>query len=147
MKAILIISLFAIAYVAIVKPPTMNVPTTPMGFTTLQTEAYNDAVEGGINPNYFVRQINQESGFNPRAYNSVSGASGIAQFIPSTAYSWGVDVWDPHSSLRGAVRYMKYYQDTYGSYRAALIAYNCGPGCIGRPLPQETIDYINIIMQ
>ena len=149
MKPIVIIALVAIAYLVLTghtfNHTQLNIPTTS-GFTSLQSEAYNDAVSEGINPRYFVNQIQQESGFNPGAYNATSQASGIAQFIPSTARSWGVDPWDPHSSLKGAARYMRYYQDLYGSYRAALIAYNCGPGCVGRPLPAETINYINVIM-
>ena len=38
----------------------------------------------GIDPELFVRQIQMESGFNPRA-KSGAGAVGIAQFMPSTA--------------------------------------------------------------
>ena len=154
-KPIVIIALVAIAYLVLTGHVNISGYTFPhigstvpnlSGFTSLQSEAYNDAVSEGINPRYFVNQIQQESGFNPGAYNATSQASGIAQFIPSTARSWGVDPWDPHSSLKGAARYMRYYQDLYGSYRAALIAYNCGPGCVGRPLLAETINYINVIM-
>ena len=147
MRYLLIIALLAIAYLVIVHPTNLNL-TQQSGYNsnTLQNEAYQDALSVGINPNYFVRQINQESGFNPQAYNARSQASGIAQFIPSTAASWGLDPWDPHASLITAARYMKHYQDLYGSYRAALIAYNCGPACVGKPLPAETVNYINVIM-
>src|SRR5579863_5153003 len=41
--------------------------------------AQQDATAAGISPDYFVRQINQESGFNPNAV-SPSNAEGIAQF-------------------------------------------------------------------
>src|SRR4249920_847941 len=48
------------------------------------TLAGQDAASAGISPDIFVRQINQESGFNPSAV-SPAGAIGIAQFEPATA--------------------------------------------------------------
>src|SRR5207302_10286331 len=45
--------------------------------------ARQDAQNVGLSPDVFVRQINQESGFNPSAI-SPAGAIGIAQFEPST---------------------------------------------------------------
>jgi soluble lytic murein transglycosylase-like protein len=43
--------------------------------------ARQDAIEAGISPDLFVRQINRESGFDPQAL-SPAGAQGIAQFMP-----------------------------------------------------------------
>ncbi|HKV01676.1 MAG TPA: transglycosylase SLT domain-containing protein, partial [Ktedonobacteraceae bacterium] len=71
-------------------------PSTPVQndnplppFITLPRSQYvaiaqQDAIAAGIPPDYFVRQINTESGFNPNAV-SPAGAVGIAQFLPSTA--------------------------------------------------------------
>ena len=119
--------------------------------------AQQDAIAVGISPDYFVRQINAESGFNP---NSVSpaGAVGIAQFLPSTAAGLGVNPWDPIQALRGAARLMASYAQNYGGdYAKALAAYNGGAGTVQYAvtncganwlncLPGETRHYINMIM-
>src|SRR5205085_80727 len=92
--------------------------------------AEQDAVDAGISPEYFVRQINQESGFNPNAV-SPAGAVGIAQFEPGTAAGLGVNPWDPISALRGAARLMANYAHSYGGdYAKALAAYNGGSGTV-----------------
>lgn len=57
----------------------------------------------GIPPDLFIAQINQESSFNPNAQNGA--ASGIAQFMPGTAAQYGVNPYDPVSSLWGAAAY------------------------------------------
>ncbi len=75
--------------------------------------ARQDALNVGFSPNVFVRQINQESGFNPSAI-SPAGALGIAQFEPATAASLGVNPWDPVQSLQGASRLMASYIRQFG---------------------------------
>ena len=120
--------------------------------------ARQDAISAGISPAIFVRQINQESGFNPSAV-SPAGAIGIAQFLPSTAREFGVNPWDPIQSLAGAARLMAQYvhHQYIGDYAKALAAYNAGPGTVqwavarGGPnwisyLPAETKNYIRIIL-
>ncbi len=111
----------------------------------------------GIDPERFVRQIRQESGFNPRAV-SPAGAIGIAQFMPGTAANMGVNPRDPVSSLNGAARLMKQLSQQFGGdYAKALAAYNAGPGAVQRAvriggknwkayLPAETRHYIAVIM-
>ena len=100
----------------------------------------------GIDPNLFVRQIQSESGFDPRAHSG-AGAIGIAQIMPDTARGWGVDPNDPKASLRAAAQNMSRYVKKYGSFRNALVAYNAGPAAVGRrSLPKETTDYISKIM-
>lgn len=119
--------------------------------------ARQDAIDAGIPPDYFVRQINQESGFNPNAV-SPSGAVGIAQFEPTTAAGLGVNPWDPISALKGAAHLMANYAHNYGGdYAKALAAYNAGSGTVAYAvgigganwmnyLPAETRNYIRIIM-
>lgn len=111
----------------------------------------------GISPDLFVRQIQQESGFNPRAY-SPAGAEGIAQFMPATARSMGVNPWDPTSALYGGARLMAQSARQFGgNYAKALAAYNAGPGAVKRAVrlgggnwlaytPRETQNYVRIIM-
>ena len=111
----------------------------------------------GIPPAYFVRQIQQESGFNPNAV-SPAGAVGIAQFEPGTAAGLGINPWDPIQALKGAATLMANYARQYGGdYAKALAAYNGGSGTVQSAvnncganwlncLPGETRHYIYIIM-
>ena len=88
--------------------------------------AWNDAVKYNIPPQYFVAQINQESGFQTNAV-SPAGAVGIAQFLPSTAVGLSIDPLQPDQALDGAARLMKsYFQQYVGqktSQDAMSIAY------------------------
>jgi hypothetical protein len=144
---------------AVSQPVLSNPVLPPMSLPKSQyvAIAQQDAIAVGISPDYFVRQINAESGFNP---NSVSpaGAVGIAQFLPSTAAGLGVNPWDPIQALRGAARLMASYAQNYGGdYAKALAAYNGGAGTVQYAvtncganwlncLPGETRHYINMIM-
>ena len=115
------------------------------------------AASAGIPQDYFVRQINQESGFNPNA-RSPAGAVGIAQFEPSTAAGLGINPYDPIASLYGAARYMARLDNSYGGdYAKALAAYNAGPPAVTRAvnsgganwlayMPAETQRYVHAIM-
>jgi len=116
-----------------------------------QQDAYNSGIPAGL----FVRQIYAESGFRVNAYSG-AGAIGIAQFMPGTAASLGINPYNPVQSLYGASRLMASYYHQYGSYAMALAAYNAGPGAVNYALrcgnswtyclPYETQNYIRIIM-
>jgi hypothetical protein len=133
-------------------PPTLDLPQSQ--YVAL---ARQDAIAAGINPDYFVRQIYVESGFNPNAV-SPSGAVGIAQFVPSTAAGLGINPYDPASALKGAAQYMASYVHQYGGdYAKALAAYNAGSATVSYAvsagganwmnyLPAETRAYIHNIM-
>ena len=107
--------------------------------------ARNAARAAGIDADLFERQIEAESDFNPSA-QSPAGARGIAQIMPTTAQGWGVDPMNPRAALNEAAKRMAGYQKQYGSYRDALVAYNAGPGRVGKPLYDETANYIKKIM-
>jgi soluble lytic murein transglycosylase-like protein len=120
-------------------------------------DARQAAISAGISPDYFVRQIQQESGFNPGAV-SPAGAVGIAQFMPATAASMGVDPNDPVQALNGAARLMASFAAQFGGdYSKALAAYNAGPGAVQGAvntaggnwlayMPAETQNYVAVIM-
>ncbi len=120
--------------------------------------AAQDALAAGISPTLYVRQINAESGFNPKAL-SPAGAEGIAQFLPATAQALGVDPWDPVAALRAAARLMASYVSGYGGeYAKALAAYNAGSPTLDAALtscgahwlgcmPAETQHYVHLILQ
>ncbi|THJ75390.1 lytic transglycosylase domain-containing protein, partial [Candidatus Frankia alpina] len=104
-----------------------------------------------ITPALLAAQLNQESGFNPRARSAV-GAMGIAQFMPATWASWGQggDPWDPADAIPAQARLMCALAARYGERTAlALAAYNCGPGPIDRagavPAIAETRGYVAAI--
>lgn len=138
---------------------TNTTTTAPMILPTSQYRAIarQDAVDAGINPNYFERQIYVESSFNPNAV-SPYGAVGIAQFLPSTAAGLGIDPWNPIQALRGAAQLMARYAAQYnGNYAMALAAYNAGTGNVQNAvrncgnnwmncLPAETQSYIQKII-
>jgi hypothetical protein len=119
-------------------------------------EACNDALSAGIPGRYFVRQIYQESGFNPSVISS-TGDIGIAQFQLKTAQGLGINPLDPHAALLGAAGLMSRYDAKYGDYAKALAAYNSGSGTLESAesrcglawqacLPGTTQSYINVIM-
>ncbi len=131
--------------------PYMNIASSPY-----VAVAEQDAKAAGIPFVYFVRQIQQESGFNVSAV-SVTNAEGIAQFEPSTAAEWGVNPWDPNSALLGASRLMAKSYHQYGNYAKALGAYNAGSGAVQGAvyscgmywlscMPGQTQDYVYRIM-
>ena len=66
-----------------------------------------------------------ETGFNKLRNNSVAGAQGPMQFIPSTwrAYGMGGNVRDPRDAIMGAANYLK-ATGAPGNLRRALHAYN-----------------------
>ncbi|MFG2501568.1 NlpC/P60 family protein [Streptomyces sp. NPDC048441] len=114
-----------------------------------------------INPALLAAQLYQESGFNPNA-KSPAKAQGIAQFIPGTWASHGVDgdgdgdrdVWDPQDAIPSAASYdcklASYVKDAAGSpTKNMLAAYNAGAYAVikygGVPPYSETQNYVQTI--
>src|SRR5215467_1676520 len=130
-------------------PPGASSTVSPGG--DLQSYARAAALQAGIDPDIFVRQIQQESGFNPTA-KSGAGALGIAQFMPGTAAGLGVDPSDPYASLDAAARMDAQHLKQYGGdWSRTLAAYNAGPGAVekygGVPPFEETQRYVSNILQ
>jgi len=103
----------------------------------------------GIPEDLFLRLVQQESGWNPNAV-SHKGATGLAQLMPDTARSLGVNIHDPQQNLEGGARYLRKMYDRFGNWRLALAAYNAGPGAVekhgGIPPFAETKGYIRAIL-
>lgn len=125
---------------ASVMPPGMpNSPYVQM--------AWNDAQAAGLRPDYYVKQINQESGFNPNAL-SPAGAIGIAQFEPATAAGLGINPRDPVASLSAAARFMSSYVTQYnGDYAKALAGYNAGTGAVDNAVKNHGVDWLAYMPQ
>ncbi|MGW2207749.1 C40 family peptidase [Streptomyces sp. NPDC001781] len=114
-----------------------------------------------INPALLAAQLYQESGFDPGA-RSPAKAQGIAQFIPGTWATHGVDgdgdgdrdVWDPQDAIPSAASYdcelAKYVKDVPGDISANMLAsYNAGAYAVirygGVPPYRETRNYVKTI--
>jgi hypothetical protein len=112
----------------------------------LRAVARAKAKKYGLDPGVFERQIQQESGFNPKI-RSPAGALGIAQIMPATARGWGVNPLNPSQALDAAARNMARYVQQFGSYEKALRAYNAGPGNVERSKSfAETNNYVRTIL-
>jgi hypothetical protein len=95
-------------------------------------------------------QLMAESGFDPYA-GSPAGAQGIAQFMPSTAVSYGLrDPYDPQEAIDAEAHLMSDLIHQLGSPQLALAAYNAGPApveaCHCVPAIPETQAYVSRIL-
>lgn len=100
---------------------------------------------------FFVRLINQESGFNPEAVSPV-GAQGVAQFMPRVAEEWGLqNPFEPHAALVASARFLRSLFEQFGNWGLAAAAYNGGMGRVQKwvdkrgKLPDETRHYVKTI--
>ena len=114
-----------------------------------RAEAARIAEQEGIDPDLFLRLVQQESSFRPNAV-SPAGAIGLAQLMPGTARDLGVDPSDPIQNLTGGARYLRQQMDTFQDPQLALAAYNAGPGNVrkygGIPPFQETQNYVSRVL-
>ena len=139
------------------QPPRVEVPTAFGGprFSGSYSGPYlqmarDAARRNGIPEDLFLRLVQQESAWNPRAV-SRAGAQGLAQLMPGTARYLGVrNVWDPYQNLDGGARYLREQYETFRSWRLALAAYNAGPEAVRRhggiPPFRETRNYVRVIL-
>ncbi|MER6103704.1 NlpC/P60 family protein [Streptomyces sp. NPDC001832] len=114
-----------------------------------------------VSPNLLAALLTQESGFNPKASSPV-GAQGIAQFMPSTWETNGIDgngdgrrdVWDPEDAIPSAAKYLcdigQEVKDVPGNKQNNMLAaYNAGSPAVkkygGVPPYQETQTYVRSI--
>jgi soluble lytic murein transglycosylase-like protein len=114
------------------------------------------AVQNGIDPTLYARQINEESGCTN--VTSPAGARGVAQLMPEMAMSLGVDAGNMWQSLQAGAHLMAGYLKIYsGSWPLALACYNAGSGAVRQALanygaswyahmPAETQQYITAIL-
>jgi cell wall-associated NlpC family hydrolase len=114
-----------------------------------------------LNPALLAAQLYQESGWNPRA-QSPAAAQGIAQFIPGTWATHGIDanadgtadVWDPQDAIPSAASYdcelASYVKNVPGDRTGNMLAaYNAGSYAVikagGVPPYAETQNYVKVI--
>ena len=133
--------------------PTSHLPSTVTPENTdhdpLKRLARQAAARHGLPEALFLRLIDQESRWNPRAL-SPKGAFGLAQLMPATARRLGVDRTDPAQNLEGGARYLAQQYARFGTWSLALAAYNAGPEAVDRhagiPPFRETQSYVAAIL-
>lgn len=91
------------------------------------------AQQFGVPPELLMAQLSAESTFNPKAVGdpvTVNGktvrAQGIAQMLPETAKSLGVDPTKPDQAINGMARLMAENLKRYGNEADAVQAYHGG---------------------
>jgi hypothetical protein len=119
----------------------------PGRFRTLLLRA---ATHWNVSAALLAAQLMAESNFDPYA-SSPAGAQGIAQFIPSTAASYGLrDPFDPEEAIDAEAHLMSDLIRQFGSSQLALAAYNAGPApveaCHCVPAIPETQAYVTRIL-
>ena len=119
----------------------------PPRFRDPLTEA---AARWNVSAALLAAQLMAESNFNPFAV-SPAGAEGIAQFMPGTAASYGLeDPFDPVEAIDAQAHLMSDLIHQFGSPELALAAYNAGPApveaCSCVPAIPETSAYVARIM-
>lgn len=131
------------------KSQTPQVPAYDGQRTQFTPIARQVARQHGIPEDLFLRLVRQESNWNPHAV-SHKGAIGLAQLMPATARTLGVDPKIPAQNLEGGARYLAAQYRAFGSWRLALAAYNAGPGAVkkhgGVPPFRETENYVRRIL-
>lgn len=107
-------------------------------------------------PAMWVRAVMQaESAGDPHAVSG-AGAMGLMQLMPGTwkdvrrTLNLGADPFDPHDNIAAGAAYLRWLHDRYGD-AGFLAAYNAGPAryddylTTGRPLPGETVSYVEFV--
>jgi len=110
----------------------------------------DSAARWNVSAALLAAQLLAESNFNPFAV-SPAGAQGIAQFMPSTAASYGLtDPFDPVAAIDAQAHLMADLIRQLGSPELALAGYNAGPGavegCHCIPPYPETRAYVTRIL-
>jgi soluble lytic murein transglycosylase-like protein len=118
-------------------------------------ERYTAPISGAaqrwnVSATLLAAQLYQESKFNPFAV-SPAGAQGIAQFMPGTARSYGLDdPFDAERAIDAPAHLMRDLLRQFGAVPLALAAYNAGSAAVSRcgcvpPIP-ETTAYVAAIV-
>lgn len=107
------------------------------------------AAETRLSPALIEAVVWQESRWNAHAV-SRAGAVGLAQLMPATARTLGVDPADPIANLQAGARYLRILLDRFdGDLVKAIAAYNAGPERViragGVPPIAETRAYVAAI--
>jgi soluble lytic murein transglycosylase-like protein len=127
--------------------PDPDAGCAPPGSGELDEMIAAAARQNGLTPDLLREVIRRESAFRPCAV-SRSGAMGLMQLMPGTAFDLGVrDPFDPAQNIAAGSRFLRLMLDRFGGdLPLALGAYNAGPARVsaagGVPPIRETQDYV-----
>jgi soluble lytic murein transglycosylase-like protein len=88
----------------------------------------NAAQKWGVPQMIMHNLVKTESNWNPNAVNKKSGASGMFQFMPASAKSFGIDPFNVEQSANASAKYLAQMHDEFGNWPMAVAGYNAGPG-------------------
>jgi hypothetical protein len=146
------------ALLALMPPPPKPAPVIVKPVMYRSREQVCDTLARAAESNdlpvpFFIRLLFQESRFKPGVVSS-AGAQGIAQFMPETSESVGLDnPFDPLQAIPASARLLRSLVQQFGNLGLAAAAYNAGPKRVqdwlakksGRHLPEETQGYVKTI--
>ena len=109
-----------------------GIGSTTYSTAQLQNIATQAAGAYGIPQNLFNQLVTTESNWQTGIVSS-AGAIGLGQLKPSTASGLNyngssVNPYDPTQNLYGSAEYLAQLYNQFGSWSAAVSAYNTGPG-------------------
>ena len=131
-------------------PPVMK-PVVPRTHAEICESLTQAALSNDLPAAFFIHLLFQESRFRPEVVSN-AGAQGIAQFMPETSASVGLDnPFDPLEAIPASARLLRDLFHQFGNLGLAAAAYNAGPKRIqdwlakkGK-LPEETQGYVKTI--
>ncbi|MCE2578348.1 lytic transglycosylase domain-containing protein [Komagataeibacter oboediens] len=142
----------SVGVMAVLALPLLPVPVHAQDWDDLVQKA----AEQNAIPAAWVRAVlRAESAGDPHAVSG-AGAMGLMQLMPDTwkdvrrALNLGTNPFDPHDNIAAGAAYLRWLHDRYGD-AGFLAAYNAGPArydehlATGRPLPGETISYVEFV--
>lgn len=98
----------------------------------------------GVPANVLAAIIHQESRYNPNAVNAESGATGIAQYMPETAQSLGIDPRDPQQAIDATAKQLAEQLRNGQSMQEAVMHHFAGPDRSG--WGSKTMEYGQEVM-
>ncbi|HSL80095.1 MAG TPA: lytic transglycosylase domain-containing protein [Pseudolabrys sp.] len=133
------------------RPPPIKDRVVARSHQEICTSVAESAHSNDLPLPFFIRLLFQESGFKPDVV-SRAGAQGIAQFMPETAATVGLNnPFDPTQAIAASARLLGDLVRRFGNLGLAAAAYNAGPRRIqdwlakkGK-LPEETKHYVKTI--
>ncbi|WP_213239640.1 transglycosylase SLT domain-containing protein [Citrobacter braakii] len=110
--------------------------------------AKND--EAGLPHGLLPAVAGTESSWNPKAFNSSSGAAGLFQFMSDTGNRYGLSAQERYDPGKSATAAAQYFQDNLkrygGDIAKSLAQYNGGNAAVtsdgNLSLKKETVDYL-----
>jgi len=120
----------------------------------IAVQIIDEAERQGVNPDFVLPLVFQESRLGANTGPSKAGAIGVMQIMPETAKYLGIDPEDTSQNIEGGVRYIKMLSEKLGGDpNLVAVAYNAGPNSAffksgkTEDLPDETVNYVDKLIE